>query len=609
MIEPERFESAMPVHVRKAIAAARKKSGPIAKWYRVLDQRPWGESFVLLRTPSLPADVVGWLTGMAMFADDLGAITDVAESEGHSAPVAAMLDACAAGLRAGVSLAKHQWKRIEVLVKMQGHVPDALREELPRALVSESAVDRGVGLRLVQRCDGRKVVERARDGSDGKVRKRLDAALAALGGTAKADASEPLRATSKAELEVLWLARAAKRNPDDLDALLGTPWPAAWKAALSRVSALGKFSPDARIAAILPRIRAQHTSFGSGPLRRCVDAVLPKHEVAAPVAKPKQVNVDALWQALRERPRDLEVRAVLADALQAAGDPRGEYIALALAIAAGTADAAAKKRAAQLLSAHIDTWSAGIPGALRSSRQFERGFLTSVACKTDVAGLRDSLADPVWWTVEDVLIQCDQRRDRDGLDEVIVKLLETAPALDTFIERWWGFDGMAKVTGSFPRVRSLGISSGIDQVQLAAFPSLALFGTYGHVRHALEHMGGVPVLLVFDHRPLADSLAAYDKTPSVPELRLTQGRELDMEHHGWLVRVRKGERRAMLSWGVGKYEAGWLASSVEALVASGRREIAVAPPTVGRPVFDADAAKIKNAKLELVAEPLRTWRA
>ena len=82
-------------------------------------------------------------------------------------------------------------------------------------------------------------------------------------------------------------------------------------------------------------------------------------------------RADELLRQILANPDDLALRAVYADALQADGDPRGEFIALELA-----ADPAHASRRASLLGAHAATWW---PGLARHHIATRAGFLERVA--------------------------------------------------------------------------------------------------------------------------------------------------------------------------------------------------------------------------------------
>ena len=101
-------------------------------------------------------------------------------------------------------------------------------------------------------------------------------------------------------------------------------------------------------------------------------------------------SADALFEAVLAAPDDDQARAVWADALQEAGDPRGELIALQLA--AATNEKAAKS-AQKLIAKHWRTWVGALaPAIVATSVEFERGLLD--ACTTDVR--RKSVATAIF---------------------------------------------------------------------------------------------------------------------------------------------------------------------------------------------------------------------
>lgn len=84
------------------------------------------------------------------------------------------------------------------------------------------------------------------------------------------------------------------------------------------------------------------------------------------------MNTDALLAQIHAAPSDRELRSIYADALQAAGDPRGDFIALQLAKVDAT-------RASALLDAHWRDWLGPIATCTsRSGIDFRDGFLAGV---------------------------------------------------------------------------------------------------------------------------------------------------------------------------------------------------------------------------------------
>ncbi|MCX5743650.1 MAG: TIGR02996 domain-containing protein [Proteobacteria bacterium] len=133
-----------------------------------------------------------------------------------------------------------------------------------------------------------------------------------------------------------------------------------------------------------------------------LDASVARIEAAfKPVVDTSAALFDAVWAA----PDDDAPRLVLADFLTERGDPRGEFIMLQLAHAAGALDAAGKKREKELLKRHKKLWLGPIgvlmqPHALR----FERGFLVTCFLEPNAA-LEATLGNhPAWSTIREYYI-------------------------------------------------------------------------------------------------------------------------------------------------------------------------------------------------------------
>lgn len=89
------------------------------------------------------------------------------------------------------------------------------------------------------------------------------------------------------------------------------------------------------------------------------------------------LDIDGLTAAVHEDPDDVQARAVLADALQETGDPRGEFIALQLLELDGRGTEESTRRADELLGQHLETWLGAIhPVVYRG--WFRGGFLDKV---------------------------------------------------------------------------------------------------------------------------------------------------------------------------------------------------------------------------------------
>ncbi|MCX5742910.1 MAG: hypothetical protein NT062_10485 [Proteobacteria bacterium] len=122
--------------------------------------------------------------------------------------------------------------------------------------------------------------------------------------------------------------------------------------------------------------------------------------------------VDRLWQQLADPAEHAATRRVLADALLAAGDPQGEYIALAAAaegVVEGAVEGAegAVDRAAwdATLQAHARSWL-GAYARVTQRAFWARGFPTRLelnAAHLDDGELEVLLADPRFATVEELV--------------------------------------------------------------------------------------------------------------------------------------------------------------------------------------------------------------
>jgi uncharacterized protein (TIGR02996 family) len=106
-------------------------------------------------------------------------------------------------------------------------------------------------------------------------------------------------------------------------------------------------------------------------------------------------SISELFAEVYAHPEDDQVRRVLADALLAHGDPRGELILFQLA-----PDKDYHRRAMRLVQQHGLTWLGPLRGAVIPLR-YERGFLAS--CQL-VSGATDEIDFelPMWATVRTI---------------------------------------------------------------------------------------------------------------------------------------------------------------------------------------------------------------
>jgi uncharacterized protein (TIGR02996 family) len=111
--------------------------------------------------------------------------------------------------------------------------------------------------------------------------------------------------------------------------------------------------------------------------------------------------IDELWRQVHATPDDDAIRAVLADALLAVGDPRGELIALQLQ----PLDPARAARIDQLVEIHGVRWL-GPLRELANRAQFTRGCVSRLELYEGLKAnhaLEQQLAEPMLGTVEELL--------------------------------------------------------------------------------------------------------------------------------------------------------------------------------------------------------------
>ena len=408
-------------------------------------------------------------------------------------------------------------------------------------------------------------------------------------------ARRPLVAKSKGELETAWLALAAAHDPADVFRLLDGPWPALWKTAVARIDALAEFSPDPRISCGVAEVARKYRSYESdafhdaaanlllrAPTRayaaslnaidaaRAVNAACSLQVSYAMVwraienleparARPELLaeararcasanDVSALYAAHAANPSDLAAREVLADALQLSGDPRGEFIALQLAISRGVADGATTRRAARLLAEYGNRWTGPLPGIDPGSVRFERGFLVALCSSAGHGTLSRSLDLLEWATIEDATftVNCD-----------------LAPA----VRRMPVLRRLGACEGALERLAASGPHRGVRALHCprtfippaGAFPDLVVLGCgwlqdagidddwdaerFRSIQRAACQLGVRAIVhLGFPCARLAFALQQCSLGP--PETRFALGptHNPGFDQPGWRIRARRGDR-------------------------------------------------------------------
>lgn len=640
-IDPGPFLAAMPEAVRTAIERARIDKGPIFAWL-VARGRGWGQvgnTITLLRDAKQPAELVGWLAGIAMFGDDTDRLVDALD--GHPGSRHA-LEAFVAGIVAGVAPLPGQWDKIERLTAF-GH-PPGLVDVVAQACASDDKAIRTVAQRLARKLGGaaRDALGRVHQQSSGSSKRRVTSAAAKLDDERGAQllrlldawratrAGElaaaieflglelgrlrggALTAKSREELEDAWGDLARDKDPRDVDRLLATSWPKSLDHARRRVELFARFPPDPRILRGIAAAATRHRSdsslrfheavaelFAETPipeLEQAIDAIIKSHdcgeiveiydaaraaarEVRSIAPHPSvlddaarvrrvQENLAALWATHCAEPGDLAHRAVLGDALQAVGDPRGELIALQLAPAL---DATAKKRVAELLAAHADELTGPIPMVSKSARRFERGFLVKLSCRAVGNELVATFDRPEWVTIEDLFI--------DGANTPLARLVKRMPLLRRLATPHSELLVQLARTGNYPQIVALACDKGW-MPPADRFTGLRIIAAHWRgaealrdaqsdaaIRglHAIVHLG-------LDPADLRVVLGQLRQGP--PETRVAIAGDFHgFDTDGWRLRALRDRGVVELAWGGGSSALKALRAEVEAELARSGLEV------------------------------------
>lgn len=619
------FEASLPGPVA---AALRLGAGPVRAWSVAQSTGERIEVSLRLLGSPLAAELVGWLVGIAMFDDSHRLIAGEIEAGRRLEVIPHVIDALAIGIRAGRSGPKKLWATIEQLVVRSPTIPTSLVSIVPFGCCAEYAPSRDAAIRIAALvgAPAREAIEAARDAAGDRTLafRRLHAALArtATAGSEPTPIERMLarlvaewRATRDPELEPMlelagaevarlrgpvvdpsdieraWLALARVNDPGDTTRLLDVPWPNREPSVLAQIEALANRGPDPRVARIgtiaraheswTPQIRAAiartlEALGGIEPRPADPEVLAAGRRITGPLAERA-----ALFTLHAANPTDRALRSVLADVLVEAGDPRGEFIALQMAIADGTASDGAAKREAKLLATHADAWTGPLPDVVAESRRFERGFL--VALHRRAGGedrLRASLDRIEWATVEKLHLRYVRPADA-GHD--LVELVRRMPVLRSLMVNI-SLDALA-VAGPHPTLDTLGTST--DWLPLGgAFPSLEVLGGvwYGGAWYrsgyraddeAARYQGALAaaaqlglrclVSFGFPSRGLRDAITNRHLGPAVA--RFTNGDHFDAS--GWRVEIPRDGDRARASFHVGFWDGRVLRSVCGALRGTG----------------------------------------
>jgi uncharacterized protein (TIGR02996 family) len=311
------------------------------------------------------------------------------------------------------------------------------------------------------------------------------------------------------------------------------------------------------------------------------------------------------------RPDSDDARRVLADALIAAGDPRGELIALQLANAARAID-----RTEPLLRAHGKRWL----GALREityRAQFARGFVHRLELAgrwaASAAAWAQLASDPMLATVEDLL-------PGRAVGAVYAQLV-ASPALAA-LRRIEVFDRptLAALRATPARLGHVAVPrwKAGKYVRELATNVLPACERFADLRSLAVHIDGAPSVLASSVLPrlraltvaggLAHGLTLWPRLPAAMSLTIARTALLEActaSRVGWageLTLERDGDR--VIGRGAGPWMIGKIVEHFAALPSALRRlEIAGAG---GHAAALTDAARRRGIELVLVPAPRRT---
>jgi uncharacterized protein (TIGR02996 family) len=241
---------------------------------------------------------------------------------------------------------------------------------------------------------------------------------------------------------------------------------------------------------------------------------------------------DAVLAELAKHPDDAGTQRIYADALSERGDPRGELIALELALAA-TALGAATDLAARVVALRELVDAAvmqRVDGALRPRLRWRHGFVHAVELDYNGDEPFDVLArlagEPALRLVRRIAISATAMDGRDDCAPLIAELARLAPAFPCVVElevtegpdfgNPWidgpvAIDDVTPVLHAFPRLERLVIEG--DPVRFGPADMTALHTL--HVAH-LDRDGAATLAAV--RAPVLDDLAIWFRSQPADSL-------------------------------------------------------------------------------------------
>ena len=262
-----------------------------------------------------------------------------------------------------------------------------------------------------------------------------------------------------------------------------------------------------------------------------------------------KADLEQLLAEHAKTPWDLDLRTVIADVLIEIGDPRGELITIQTAIADGTADKLATRRAAELIAQHADSWT---NAAADRAAAAVRAASWSPRARRPIRRSWPLAAPGRVATVEELEVETP---------DVLAAVVERLPLLRAFAFRYGSPPAMPKT--QFPALTALGCATWVPP-DLAAFPNVRVLGgnwarttpTPARHRALLERLAVLGVQAIvhrFAERFLSSEsfgAAVRSRDAGPPEIRFALGAGSGtFDARGWAVRLRRDTDRAELARG------------------------------------------------------------
>ncbi|MBA2543699.1 MAG: hypothetical protein H0V17_28915 [Deltaproteobacteria bacterium] len=435
------------------------------------------------------------------------------------------------------------------------------------------------------------------------------------------------------DLEGHWHEVAKGRDIGDVDRLLDASWKIDRRTAVKRIGELAGFSPDPRITRGLAEIGRTFYGFDESdvhdkiaklitrlpstrllPSIDAIEAARPDHTTRMIYSEARdaieQLMTTAADPALIERarvelgsdddlaallaqhaanPGDLALRAVIADRLQAAGDPRGEFIALQL-----DGGPAALRRANQLLATHTAAWIGPLPGVAPELTRFERGFLVAAHVDLHAAQLERSADRPEWSTIEELGV--------DGKTANVAALVARMPLLRRFSGPRWAVEQLV-AAGAGKRLQAIVTTDGYLPPASESFPALAVLlwrETWSPMAKRMKLAKELGVRVVGQLQVSPDAIVSLLKATRTIglELRVSWGANaIGLTIPSWQIRVAADRSHAELQSNGGRYALDDGGMLLEALADAGVPRLVVRSPS---PRTRAAAEQITATKIEIL---------